>query len=79
MFFVFVCPCSKNNATCSAPRNAIIYMYLQNGDSALMFSAYRGNADTAEKLIERGAEVNILSKVSTLIVAELQYLITLLS
>lgn len=35
-----------------------------------MVSAYRGHPDIVESLIKRGAEVNILNKVSALIVAE---------
>ena len=46
------------------------YIPLQEGDSALMVSAYKGHSNIVERLIKRGAEVNILNKVSALIVAE---------
>ena len=41
-----------------------------------MWSAYNGHPDIVERLIKRGAEVNILNKVSTLIVTELLYLLS---
>jgi ankyrin repeat protein len=38
-----------------------------------MVSAYNGHPDIVEKLIKKGAEVNILNEVS---ITELQYLIS---
>ena len=39
-------------------------MHLQDGDSALMVSAYNGYPDIVERLIKIGAELNIINEVS---------------
>ena len=58
-------------------------MHLQDGDSALMVSAYNGNPDIVERLLKMGAQVNILNKVSIYLIfcrtAVPQIMVTFLS